>query len=81
MYKTVHKQGAKNTSPHTDTSKIKHYVYTMQVNLHNHAPDTIHGPLDFILNLIPIGPPFRKLINLFRSKDAVEAIAIRDNGS
>lgn len=53
----------------------------MQANLHNHAPDTVHGPLNFILNLIPIGPPFGELINLFRSKDAVEAIAIRNDGS
>lgn len=81
MYKNLHEQEATNTGPQIDTFKIDNYVYTMRVNLHNHAPDTIHGPLDFVLDLIPVGPPFRKLIDLFSSKDAVESIAIRNNGS
>ena len=49
-------------------------------NSHHRAPDPIHGPLDLALNQIPIGPPLRKLIDLLRAKDAVEAIPVRDDG-
>ena len=47
---------------------------------HDHAPDPIHGPLDLAPNQIPIRPPLRKLIDLLRAKDAVEALPVCDDG-
>ena len=49
-------------------------------NSHNHAADTIHCPLNLAPNLIPVRPPFRKLIDFLGAKDAVETVPVRDDG-
>lgn len=47
---------------------------------HHRAADTVHRPFNFTLDLVPVRPPFRELIDFLRAEDAVETIPVRDDG-
>ena len=71
-----------NNVPNHTVSNVHEHTHRIPIPSysHDHAPDPIHGPLNLAPNQIPIRPPLRKLIDLLRAKDAVEAIPVRDDG-
>lgn len=47
--------------------------------LHHTASNAIHGSFHIAFHLVPVGPPFRKLVYFFHTPDALEPTGVRND--